>query len=236
MTLAETLLAVFLVAMMMTLVWGGFAQSFDSKEELERQLDSYEGVRMAMTRMVRDLSMAYISRNIPTTGERRVKTMFQAKDERPVSRVVFASLSHMRLYKNSHESDQCEITYFGSRDVPRTTIKSKKADEKRRAVKDQGLYNLMRRESRRLDDEPERGGVPHVVAENVKKVELRYWDGKDCKEDCWKDSWDTESIDGQPDRLPERIKIAVTIVDEHGKDLTLTTQTKVMMYKDPVKY
>lgn len=234
MTLAETLLAVFLTAMMMTLVWGGFAQSFDSKEELERQLDSYEGVRMAMTRMVRDLSMAYLSRNIPTIGERRVKTIFQAKDERPVSKVVFASLSHMRLYKNSHESDQCEITYFGERESFRAG-RGKKADDKRRG-RDLGLYNFMRRESRRLDDEPERGGIPHVVAENVKKVELRYWDGKDCKEDCWKDSWDTESVDGQPDRLPERIKISVTILDDQGRDLTLTTQTKVMMYKDPVKY
>ena len=75
-----------------------------------------------------------------------------------------------------------------------------------------------------------------MVAENVKKVELRYWDGKDCKEDCWKDSWDTESVDGQPDRLPERIKISITILDDQGRDLTLTTQTKVMMYKEPVKY
>jgi len=61
MTLIEVMVAMALFAAVGALVYGGFAQTSRAKQKLETQLDRYHEVRVALERMVREISMAYVS-------------------------------------------------------------------------------------------------------------------------------------------------------------------------------
>jgi hypothetical protein len=57
-------------------------------------------------------------------------------------------------------------------------------------------------------------------------LRLRFWDPQK-KE--FIDHWDSTAIDGQPDRLPSRVKITLTVHDERGKEVPFMTETRIAM-------
>ena len=62
-TLVEIMIAVGIMASLTVLIWGSFNQSFKSKKQTEAQMSRYRAARIAMDRMIRDVSMAYLSNN-----------------------------------------------------------------------------------------------------------------------------------------------------------------------------
>ena len=76
----------------------------------------------------------------------------------------------------------------------------------------------MRRETRRLsylkiDEQP---GEADIVCDDIIKLKLDYYDHRD---KVWREEWQTTSLDGQPDRLPSKIRITLTVRDERGKEV-----------------
>jgi general secretion pathway protein J len=206
-SMVEVLISVVIVSFMGMLIYEAVSGASMAKEETEAALDRTQAVRVAMTRMVRDVSMAFLSRHKdPQMGDKH-RTIFRGDREK----MAFTSLSHVRLHRNADESDQCEISYWVKRDA-RTRGNA-----------------LWRRESRRIDEKPEQGGPSMVLLDDVVKLDLRYWEGKDCTDDCWKDKWDTTQLDGQPLRLPQRVRIRLTLKDELGAEVTYETQARLAM-------
>ena len=62
-TLIEVMVAVSILAIVTTLTWASFKQTFNTKSAIEAQAGRYRTVRLALERMARELSMVYVSQN-----------------------------------------------------------------------------------------------------------------------------------------------------------------------------
>jgi general secretion pathway protein J len=191
MTLIEVMIAMTIFAAAGALVYGGFAQTARAKQKLESQLNRYHELSSALERMVRELSMAYVSMHTnPLSSLRSMRTAFVGKDSGFGDRVDFTSVSHTRIFRDAKESDQCEISYFVTNDP-----------------KGKGRV-LARRMQPRVDADPGQGGRVEILLEDVLEFELSYLDPTNWE---WQTSWDTAGGTGQVNRLPVQIKILLTV-------------------------
>ncbi|MBW1808176.1 MAG: prepilin-type N-terminal cleavage/methylation domain-containing protein [Deltaproteobacteria bacterium] len=212
-TLVELLIAVTITAIITTLVYGSFARTFESREFVMQAQERYHTVRVALERMTREMSSAFVydCRELDTlTGEHRHKTLFKVENEGKVDRMIFTSFSHLRLFRDAHESDQNVITYFGESDS-----------------EDSSKTNLMRREKTRIDGEPEEGGLAQILCPDIVEVHFELWE--ETKED-WVDEWDCSQIE-RLNRLPRMIKITLTVIDEYGQETPFTSIARVFTLK-----
>jgi general secretion pathway protein J len=210
-TLLEVMVAVAILAMVALLTYGAFDGLSRGKKNLGRINDRYHQGRAAVERITRELSSAFISMHQPATeAQIRRLTIFAGSNGSPADRLDFTSFSHRRLVKDAHESDQNEVSYFGSPD-PNVS----------------GKVDLARREAATIDLEPKRGGEVNVLAEDIESFELRYLDATT---GMWTETWDSSQATGQPGRLPFEIKITLALksgVD--GKPVTFTTKVAMPM-------
>jgi general secretion pathway protein J len=205
-TLIEIALAVAVVAIMGTLTWGAIARSFDAYETVTEIDQRYHNVRVALNRMAREISMAFLTQPTRNLGpEEMWRTLFVAKSG-TYYQLDFTSFAHEVMRQDAKEADQAEIGYAVVR------------DEDRREQR-----NLVRRLDPRLDREPDKGGVVSVLAEDVKGFKLRFFDPRN---DDWTDEWDTTKPD-HANRLPTLVEITLTIDDENGKPMSFVTKTRV---------
>lgn len=209
MTLIEVMVAVVMFAGVGAVIYGGFAQTSRAKTVLNTQLDRYHELRVGMERMVRELSMAYVSTHFnPSTSLRSMRTTFVGKDSGFGDRIDFTSVSNTRIYRDSKESDQNEISYFVTEDS--------KTDKK----------VLARRIQARIDDEPDKGGRVEVLINDVLEFNLEYLDSSTWE---WVGSWDAVTGTGQTNRLPTQVRIAVTVPSIDGKRGKETFTTRVSL-------
>ena len=147
-------------------------------------------------------------------------TLLDGRDSFESDSITFSSFSHLRVRKDANESDQSVVQYFLEADP-----------------EDGSRTHLYRRESRRLTgDQPEdleRFFPAYVLIEDVVAFDIKYWNSQDFE---WQDEWRTNKIDYQPDRLPERIKIKVAILDgedevEFNSQVVLMMQEKIDLSK-----
>lgn len=191
-TLLEVLVALTILALISTLIYGAFDGMSRSKESLGKINERHHQGRSALARIARELQSAFISAHEPllVTASTRT-TIFIGQDSRPADRIDFTSFSHRRLRENAKESDQNEISYYDSRDPDVS-----------------GKTDLVRREDKVIDLEPEKGGVVNVVAEDIESFELQYYDpiSRD-----WTDTWDSSQPAAQFGRLPMFVKVSLEI-------------------------
>jgi hypothetical protein len=75
----------------------------------------------------------------------------------------------------------------------------------------------------RPEDAP---GETDILCDDVLLLHFDYYDARDKK---WVTEWSTVAADGQPDRLPSRVRISLTVRDERGKEIAFQTESRVMM-------
>ena len=208
MTLIEVMAAMAILAMVASLLYSAFVQTSRNKERIETQLDRYHEISSGLERIAQEMSMAYTSahRNVNDALKTMI-TGFVAKDQGSTSRVDFTSFSHRRLYRNAHESDQNELAYFLAVDPKHPSRKV-----------------LARREQRRVDDDPKKGGQSQILIDNVRTFELSFLDPLT---NDWVTTWDTTQTAMQPNRLPAQAKITITVpnINGRGPDQTFGTRT-----------
>lgn len=195
-TLVELLVAVAVLSFVTMLLYGAFAGMKRSRDGLTRTQGRYREGRLALSRFVRDLSSAYVSQHAPLNAQLNLqKTAFSGHVANPADRLDFNAFSNIRRDRNSHVTDQLEVSYFGgdSLETPGTT-------------------DLLRRSSAYLDDKPELGGRVDVVATDIDLFDLSYLDPTTS---LWSDTWDTTQAAGQPNRLP--LQVRVTLVLNGGR-------------------
>lgn len=202
-SLLEVMVAMAIVALVAVLIYGSFAGMSRSRDNMAAVGDRYGQGRSAVSRMARELSAAYISAHIPFQQVQYTRyTAFVGRSDR----VDFNAFANVRFRANTHVSDQAEISYFTARNP------------------DGGL-DLVRRIDRSLDDEPTRGGVVQVMAENVTGFQLRYLDPLTNE---WTDSWDTTQAAGQLGRLPAQVWLTVWLADgPRGAPIELSTKVPI---------
>jgi len=209
-TVMELLLAMGIVVTMTTLLWGTFSQTLRIKRTTEEAQDRYHTISLALDRMARDLTMAYVSLNeMPSAVDRRTYFVYTTGME---TRLDFSTFGHQHLYRDAREGDTAIVSYYLAPD----------RDDRRR-------IHLWRRETRRLVILPE---VPKATADafilcpDVVSFRVTFFD---TQKQEWREDWNTTSADGQPNRLPWRVHVELGIRSEQGTVQVFSTDARVHM-------
>ncbi|MBK9262451.1 MAG: prepilin-type N-terminal cleavage/methylation domain-containing protein [Polyangiaceae bacterium] len=193
-TLIEAMVSIGVLALIGSLIYGAFDGMSRTRKGITQMADRYQQGRSAMSRIARELQTAFVSKhgdytaNSTMISQQMRKTAFIGKDHGSFDRIDFTSFAHRQL--GPHESDQSEIGYFGSRN------------------RETGATDLVRREDKYLDMEPDKGGVVNILVEDVDSFDIEYFDPLSRE---WISDWDTTQAAGQPWRLPMQIRITLVI-------------------------
>ena len=193
MTLLEVLVSMAILALVSTLIYGAFDGMQRSRTSITRLDDRYHQGRQAIARMSRELQSAFLSIQLPQLYTAAQRTpLFLGTDSGSSDRVDFTSFSHQRLMRNTHESDQNELSYFIARDPERND-----------------KYDLVRREQKEIDLDPTKGGVVNVLCEDVIAFDVQYLEPLN---DTWLDSWDSSSQTSTYTYLRLPLYVRITLV------------------------
>lgn len=224
-TLIEIMVAVGLLAMLSSILLGAFRYLTIAKEQSEMLQERHHTAWVALNRMSRELSVAYISRHV-NAQEERSKTLFDGSGKS----VTFVTLAHSRRLRGVQESDQSVVEYY---------------------LKNMGRSGkaLLRRQKMIVDNDPESGGNIEILAENVKTIKFQYWDRED---QSWESTWEVSSddfeagpggqqvdeIETEDDKtlqLPWRVRIHLELNGPDNKTLAFETQAQIYM-REPLDF
>jgi general secretion pathway protein J len=205
-TLIEVLVSLAVMALIASVLYGAFDGMARSRSGIERISDRYHEGRTALSRISRELQGAFISLHVPLEPNLLTqKTLLVGTNERPADRLDFTSFGHVRVGAGTHESDQCEISYFGSRNP-------------------NGGLDLVRRESKTIDIDPQHGGVVQVLAEDIESFDLQYLDGISGE---WLTDWDTMNLNGEVLRLPQQVRVELVLRRDGGAPIPFVTKVPI---------
>ncbi len=199
-TLIEVIAALSILMVMSVLTWESISGSFQVRQALMERDETTRAARVAMGRLRRELQLAFLSK-YPSAIE-TYSTLFVGLDDNP-DQLYFTSLSHQRLYRDSRECDQTEITIWAE------------------SAPNRGEgYILYHREAPRIDEEPDEDGVIYPLAYNLRSFSLRYLDPTINE---WVDEWDTRKTD-TANRLPRAIQIGLILIGQDPEDKDRTRE------------
>jgi general secretion pathway protein J len=191
-TLLELIVAVTVLAFVTMLLYGAFSGMKRTRDGLTRVQDRYREGRIALSRIVRDLQSAYVSQHLPINQQiTTLKTAFIGSQATPADRLDFNTFSNIRRDRDSHVSDQLEVSYYAES-----------------SLEAPGTNDLVRRSSQYLDTKPEAGGRIDVIATDIDLFELSFLDPTTSQ---WIDTWDTTQATGQQNRMPLQVRITLIL-------------------------
>ena len=161
-TLMEVMVAAALLAMMGLIIATAITSVMGAIRDNREMQDRYHAARVALSRIQRELSMAYLSRHQNEDGT--TKTAFIGKSKK----LIFTYMGHRRMARNVLESDEGVVEYALEREPGSS------------------LSNLVRREKVIIDDVPEKEGRRQVLIEGVRELEFEYWD---LDKESWEQDW-----------------------------------------------
>ncbi len=205
-TLVEVMVAAGITAVMGVMVMGAFSRAYQAKELADAQDERFSVARVALTRMAREVSEAFLSDHYDRKRFRDPPTFFRGKDRGERDDLLFTTMTHERLVRDAKESDEAVVEYTVEADPDHP-----------------GEQALFRREKARLDEDPERGGAKAVVCEHVTTFDVQYWDWKRQE---WAREWVTNSAE-RGNTLPTRVKVRLGLKMPDGKEQVFETQARV---------
>ena len=201
-TLIEVMIAVGITAAMAVMTVGSLRSMDRASDAARAQDERYAGARVALARLSREVTMAFLSDNFDANRYRDPPTLFVGREDE----LTFSTMSHARLYRDAKESDQSIVAYRVDSDPDRS-----------------GERALFRREKPRLDDEPDRGGRTDLVADHVTSLKFQYWD---VKRKEWVREWSTRSTDHQRE-LPQRVRIELEMTLADRRTEKFATEARI---------
>jgi general secretion pathway protein J len=206
-TLLEVMIAVAVLTLISVLIYGAFSTINRGKQNASQLAERYRLARMTMNRISRELSESYLSAHLAATPALNVRNTAFIGTSR---RVDFNAFAHRRIVKDSHESDQCEISYFVATDPKKAT-----------------QSDLARREQTIIDDLPGKGGVSSILIDDIDSFNLKYLDPLT---GLWTETWDSTSAAAQLGRMPLQVQIKLVMKGGPAGDMIrLATKTPIMM-------
>ena len=207
-TLLELLIAIAIVGTIFAMVHMTFTTTIMTKEIVEEGNELYGMARLAMDRMTRELSMAFLRTS--RRQDEQDYTLFVGEDREsegyPLDTLNFTSVSHIRFGAGTPESDQNEITYYVLED-----------NENEERV-------LMYREDPVIDSDNFEGGFHFKLCESLYGINFRYWDSE---QEDWVDEWDSREIDSSEAGLPRAVEITLLLRGPQAEELIF--QSKVLV-------
>jgi len=213
-TLMEVLVATFVLALLGSLITGLTMTVMNTERDLDDLVDTHRTARVAMDRMSKDLSQAFLSLN--RSIDETTTTVFIGERDR----VVFAYVGNIPVHADSLETDQGVVEYkLGGQ------------------TDDRGGRLLIRRFKPIIDDKPESDGSESVLASHVKSLLFEYFNPDDQGGD-WESDWKAEDPTSNIEpgyKLPPRVRIYLELIDGEETTHTFVTQTSIYM-QNPIMF
>jgi len=205
-TLVELMLAILVLAIMMSIVYGVVVSTVTAARRIEEITAETEIGPAILTRIRSDLESAFL----PKEGEffLGIKKPGAGSDR---DRVDFISSD----LDYGSEDDVEEPRFHNVNEIGYQVLTSSK---------DPGMGVLYRREDYFIDAEPLKGGHLVEMYDRVKSFSLRYYDGKD-----WRNDWSSKTQKG----LPKAVEIEIRIFVSHNGEPyhEKTYKTTVMLLR-----
>ena len=257
-TLIEVILALSIVASMTVIVWGSIAVSFRSRQFMMDSFDQHQQVRLAVDRMSREFSMAFITSHankkdhIPTkdelegaTAEELLAKGVVPPDEEELPEELDPTEERGDVVIETAFVGKATEVHFTSMAHIRTQRNERASDQceiayfvrtaKRRDAEGRLNKELVRREDSSLDDDVEDGGVIYTLIDNVESVKFEFWEeGNSGDEEGggkWVGTWDSRRF-GERGKLPSRVKMTIEVPvngSKSDKTRTFVTQAPIIM-------
>jgi len=205
-TLIEVMLAILILAIMMSIVYGVVVSTVNAARRVEEITAATEIGPAILTRVRADLEAAFL----PKEGEffMGIKKAGAGMDR---DRIDFIS---------------SEVAYGSENDVeePRFHSVNEVGYQVLQSSKDPGVGVLYRREDFFIDADPLKGGHLVEMYDRVKSFSLRYYDGQD-----WRTDWSSKAQKGLPKAVEIELKI---FVSQNGdSNLEQKFKTTVMLLR-----
>lgn len=255
-TLVEVMLALAILGSLTAIVWGTISYSFKSRDRMMTAFDQFQQIRLAVDRMSREFSMAFITKhgnrreNLPGVddldNEDRQSITERLVDGEQASEIEEELQGEARdRYIETAFVGKDDEVHFTSLSHVRTQPGELASDQceisyvvrtARRRDRDGRLRReLIRREDSSLDDDVESGGVVYTLIDDVEDVKFEYWEEGDEGDEegggRWVKDWDSRKSD-QKAKLPSRVKITIEVAvpGTDGKSKrTFVTQAPIVM-------
>jgi general secretion pathway protein J len=188
-TLLEVLLALAILAMIVTAIYSSFSTAGRNIESAETIRDGTDLARTLIARLANDIANVYVNGNLNETFFYGSK-LERDEDKQRFDSIYLTTLTNQRYLSqksdaNSKEMDLWEVGYF-FQDKPDGKGKVLMRKEKREISKD-----MPRRE----------GGIDYELTDTVEGLRLRYSNGA-----TWADEWNQSG-------LPKAVEIVLTLAD-----------------------
>ncbi|MBI5207381.1 MAG: prepilin-type N-terminal cleavage/methylation domain-containing protein [Candidatus Firestonebacteria bacterium] len=192
-TLIEILVTSAIVSIVIFIIYMVFYSITQAIEQNKYRTELYQEARVILNRMEREISSSFFS---DKNALLRLKGEDGSYIEYDNDRIDFVCTLNP-LKKDTKQSDLMEIGYY---------LKYGENTES---------GTLVRRYSGMVDEFTDKGGDEGLLAQEVRGVNFRYFDGKD-----WLDIWDTNN----KGKLPNLIEITITFYDSiNKKEYPITT-------------
>jgi general secretion pathway protein J len=215
MSMLEVMIAIAILLVISAISWEVLASTIEAREILSDRDETTRAARVTLARLRREIQLAFLTKQ--TQAINTYATVFVGVDDTP-DRLYFSTFAHQRLYRDSRESDQTEVTVW----CERITSKG------------EGCV-LFHREAPRIDEEPDEEGPIYPIAYNVLRFDLRYLDSRTNE---WVDEWDSRSVDFS-NRIPRAVEIGLVLAGRDPRDEERTIEvpflsTVSLEYADPL--
>lgn len=203
-TLVELMLAIMILAVMMSIIYGVVVSTVSAARRVEEITAASEIGPAILTRVRSDLEAAFI----PKDGE------FFVGSKRPgggMDRDRIDFISGELAYGS--ENDVEEARFHSINEVGYQVLDNRK---------DPNVGVLYRREDYFIDAEPLKGGRLTEVYDRVRSFSLRYYDGE-----AWRPDWNNQKQKGLPKAVEIEVRILVT--DHDNPNVEQTFKTTVML-------
>jgi type II secretion system protein J len=199
-TLVELMLAILILAIMMSIIYGLVVSTVSAARRVEEITASSEIGPAILTRVRSDLQAAFI----PKDGE------FFVGSKRPgggADRDRIDFISGEMAYGSEIEGE--DARFHSINEVGYQVLENRK---------DPNVGVLYRREDYFIDAEPLKGGRLTEVYDRVRSFSLRYYDGE-----AWRPDWNNKAQKGLPKAVEVEVKILVTDRDNPNVEQTFKT-------------
>jgi prepilin-type N-terminal cleavage/methylation domain-containing protein len=193
-TLLEILIAIFILVLVVSAVFGAFSGTFKVVTETEIQGEIYATARVALERISEDLASVYVGvlakTNQPEAGTTRQRFLFVGEDhqvdEQNADTLRFLSWAHVSFKNGRQAQGPAEINYYTQYD------------------EETGELTLYRADTLDYLESPEEGQGGLLLCEGLKWLDFIYYD----REGDTHNSWDTTENSSNA-QLPSRVEISM---------------------------
>lgn len=204
-TLLEVLIAVFILATVLSTIYAAYRGTFRIIKEAEDDGEIYSMARTAMDRMFKDLSAFSTA-----SGTIKFVSRSQETGQGESTGLTFVSGAHLAFSEGESPSGLAEITYYIDEDQRRD-----------------GNYRLLRNDALFAEaDKEEQPNGGFVLCEQLHSLTFKFFDNAGKEHESWDSASDAEA---QKNRAPAMVAIELKLANHRDKGRPYTFTTKVFL-------